>query len=648
MKQVLTAAFLCFSTLCATAQKDIKLPGFGEVDKAELELNKCPFEENAPAMVLFDEGRSVFRLNGNALGWDVFNETKHHVRIKILNKKGFDYANIKIRYSTASKMVNITHIKAQTYNLDAGGNIVATKVEKSVIYDHKINKRYSEKVFAFPEVREGSIIEYEYTLQNATEGAWYFQRSIPVKLSRFTADFPSELEVSVVPNVTLPIQQKQNKKGTNNITTCTMENIPSLGNEPHMSCPEDYLQRMAIRVVAADFPGAPRRSLIRTWPDIIKELMEDNDFGIELKKNIPRTADLDAMLKPVTDPYQKMTLIHNYVKNNMEWDNNNSIWALDGVKAAWRNKKGTSGEINLILINLLKDADIYVRPILVSTRENGIINTGVAGYDQFDKVMAYVEIGGREYVLDATDKNTPSNMIPHEVLASEGLVVDKVSGDNYQWGWKTIWDEKHIFDRYVSISAAINDKHQADGDAMVISGGYAKLNLLPLAKQGSAALTQSLLAQPDVKIDSVAVANNNADSLPLEQKFRFTMPVSSSGDYHFLSVNLFSGLEKNLFIADERQSDIFFGYNQSYAINCAVTLPEGYVIEELPKNVRMVMPDTTLSFSRMSFFQDGMLTVRISLNFISPLYPAADYEGFREFYKKLFGMLNEKYVYKKK
>jgi hypothetical protein len=63
-----------------------------------------------------------------------------------------------------------------------------------------------------------------------------------------------------------------------------------------------------------DFPGEPRRSLVYFWPKIIKDLMEDEDFGIQLKKNIPRTSDLDALLTPVKDPYKKMAIIHDYVR----------------------------------------------------------------------------------------------------------------------------------------------------------------------------------------------------------------------------------------------------------------------------------------------------------------------------------------------
>jgi hypothetical protein len=60
------------------------------------------------------------------------------------------------------------------------------------VYDKKINSRYSEKIFAFPEVKAGSI-EYKYILDNSSQDEWYFQRSIPVQFSRFIINFPPNL-----------------------------------------------------------------------------------------------------------------------------------------------------------------------------------------------------------------------------------------------------------------------------------------------------------------------------------------------------------------------------------------------------------------------------------------------------------------------
>ncbi|MEP6676894.1 MAG: DUF3857 domain-containing protein [Ferruginibacter sp.] len=622
------------------AQKGTKLPEFGKVDIADLKMPECSFEKDASAMILFSEAESTFDMSG-------FEQTEHRVRIKIFNKKGFENANIKIKYPFDVREASIKHLSAQTYNLDAGGNVLISKVDKVSIFDKKINKRYSEKSFAFPDVKEGSVIEYKYTLDGSSETYWYFQKPIPVAYSQFTIDFPKELIISVVPHTSLPIKKLDVKALANNIATeYSMSNIPGLSDEAFMSCREDYLQRMEARLIAIDLDGQPTRNLVRTWPGIIKELLDDEDFGLQLKKNIPRTSDLDEMLKSVTDPYKKMCIIHKYVRTKMEWNNYDNIWALEGVKSAWKDKKGTSGEINLILINLLRDADLDAHPLLVSTRDNGTVNTSVAGYDQFDKVLAYVTVDKKNYVLDATEKNTPSYLMPPEVIASEGLLIEKA--DNYAWGWKVLWDDVYQDENNVIISAEIDDHHLMKGAATVSSKDYNKIDKLALFKQGADKLKEKMRSSPDIKIDSFEVTGNNDEELPLTQTFKFSMPASTTGDYHYFTANLFAGLDKNPFVADERQSDIFFGAKQHYSITANIDLPKGYVIEELPKSLKMIMPDTSIVFTRHCSFNDNFLAVSYSLDIKMPVYTIENYPDFNAFYKKLFEMLNESFVYKKK
>lgn len=644
MKRIVLLHLILVLACVSIAQKQPEIPAFGKVDKSELSLKECAFEKNAPAMVLFNKGESLFAINYNA-GQPIFSQTEHHMRIKIFNKKGFENANIKIRYRSSDKDISIKGLRAQTYNLDASGNVVVTKLEKSAIYDKKIDKVFSEKTFAFPDVREGSIIEYAYTLDGTFETNWYFQDNIPVAVSMFVMDMAPEYEMSMVPHVTRHVAQNSSTRGDNRVSTYLMQDIPSLHQEPYMTCAYDYLERMEMRILATNFKGDIRRSALRSWPGIIKELMEDEYFGLQLKKNIPRTTELDEQLKTITDPYQKMVTIHNYVRNNMQWDNYYSIWALDGVKSAWKSKKGNTGEINMIMINLMRDAELTARPILVSTRENGRVNRSVADYDQFNKVLAYVEIGKEVYILDATDKITPAYLIPMEVVASSGLVIEKLA--TYEWGWATLWDREHSDNTEVFFSGEINDQHILSCGAEISAFDYAKVNIAPIAKLGNAALKSNLTSIPNINIDSIEVLNANADTLPLIEKFNFTMPTMATGDYHYFSVNLFGGLEKNPFWADERQTDIFFGVKKNYKINASVYLPEGYEMDEMPKNVKMITPDTSMVFSRMSFFKDGMLTVRVQLELKKLIYPSENYGEFKEFYKKLFDMLNERYVYKK-
>lgn len=202
----------------------------------------------------------------------------------------------------------------------------------------------------------------------------------------------------------------------------------------------------------------------------------------------------------------------------------------------------------------------------------------------------------------------------------------------------------------ITINAQIDEAGQMKGNTTVTSHDYARLARLPTAKKGKDKFIEKYISgtNPGILIDDVTFKNLDSDSLPLIQDIKFTLPLSSSGEYTYFSANILSGLEKNPFVADNRFSDIFFGVNQSYTIHGNFTIPEGYDFEELPKNVKFIMPDTSITVIRMAQVVEKTLMTKIQIEFKSPVYPAADYPAFHEFYKQLFDLLNQQYVLRRK
>ncbi|MET0635052.1 MAG: DUF3857 domain-containing protein [Chitinophagaceae bacterium] len=644
---LLPAALLLLSVnLFAQKIKDPELPAFGKIEKADLEMKKCEFDDNAEALVLVDNAELTFL-------WGTGMEMKSRVRIKILNDKGLEWANIKLRYMSDRNAQDITGIDAQTYNLDESGNIVISKLEKKLVYEKKIDKRFSEKVFSFPSVKVGSIIEYKFKQTGMGLIDWYFQRSIPVKYSRFSIDLPQEIEVGITPICSREFSRKEKASGTRVEKVYSMSDVPGFRDEPFIINENYYRDRLETKVIAYQQNGLRKNNLVN-WVQVIRKLMEDEDFGVQIRKNVPRTADLDLKLKTITNPYDRMKTVFQYVQSNMQWNEYYGIWALDGIKSAWKDKKGTAGEINLILVNLLKDADLKVHPILVSTHANGVVNPTDAGtydypgYYQFNKVMAYVELDGKVYVLDATDKTTPVHLIPESILMTQGLVIEKV--DTYEWGWKTLWDEGITSKNVIMIRGLINEAGKMTGEANIASYDYARLDKGEVAKAGKEKYLERFVtaSNPGINIDEISFENLNNDSLPLIQNLKFNQDLNSSGEYQYFSANILSGLEKNPFVADNRFSDIFFGTKQSYTILGNFTLPEGYELDAVPKNVRMIMPDTSISISRMSQVNQNVLMTRIQLDFKKPVFPVDQYMELQEFYIQLQQLLNEQFVIRKK
>jgi Domain of Unknown Function with PDB structure (DUF3857) len=643
---VVCIALMLSLSLCAQKnKKDPNLPPFGTVDKSDLEMKKCDFDEKAEAMVLIDDGELA--VVGSEL------ELTQRVRIKIFNNKGLDQADIHLPFITEGNDENINGIEAQTYNLDASGNVVVSKVEKKLIYEKKLNKLLEERVFTFPDVKAGSIIEYKYKHSGIGFTDWYFQRSIPVRYSRFVTDFPQELEVAVIPYCGHPYEANKKERSVNTVTTYSMSNVPAFRDEPFIINGDYYRDHLETKLTAFTINGI-RNNRVVNWVQVIKRLMDHEYFGVQLKKNIPRTADLDEKLKTISSPYEKMKTIYKYVQDNMQWNEYRGIWAFDGVKSAWKDKKGTVGEINLILVNLLKDADLNAHPILVSTHSYGVVNTADAGtydrpgYMQFDKVMAYVTIDDKVYVLDATEKNIPVHLIPPDVLLTQGLVIEKL--DTYEWGWKELWKDDMSARNTILLNGIIDANGKMTGAASITSYDYARNKRMEVIKKGKDKYIENYVtaSNPSLSVSNVNFENTESDSLPLVQKMDFTQQLTSTGDYNYFSVNMLTGLEKNPFVADERYSDVFFGYNQSYVIVGYFQIPEGYEFSELPKNVKMIMPDTSISISRLSQISNNALQLRIQLDFKKPVFGANQYPELHEFYQRLFDLLNEQYVFGKK
>ena len=141
------------------SQKDI--PKFGKIDKDEFSSLQCSYDRDAEAELLVNSASMRYLINMNTVSTHV----EYRVRIKILKEKAVDRGNISIPYYSVGSGEKISKIEGNTYNLDASGNVVSTKLEKSSIYEKAIDRRFSEIVFSMPAVKVGSIIENRLVFQ---------------------------------------------------------------------------------------------------------------------------------------------------------------------------------------------------------------------------------------------------------------------------------------------------------------------------------------------------------------------------------------------------------------------------------------------------------------------------------------------------
>ncbi len=621
----------------ATATSAQKIQSFGKIDKEEFAKKECSYDKESIAEYLIDMAEVRYYFAGN----DLIYETTKRIRIKILNEKALELANVRLGFYSKGNRQNIRSVEGYTYNLNADGEVEDTKLEKKSVLTQRIDENADMIVFSMPNVKVGSIIEYRYehTKRNYYEiEDWEFQRPHPVRYSEYNVEIPSVFEFTYLMRRTLPV--KETTEGIRGIKRFVMTDIPGLDREPFMSSSKDYLQRIDFQLRAVN--GQP---VLSSWQKLVELLLEEESFGLQIKKNVYKNTSLPDELKKLSNPVDQLNTIVNYVKREVTWNGKTSMWSQEGIKSAVDKHSGNSADMNLLLISLLRDAGFKAYPVLVSTRSNGKVNTTYPFLYQFNDVYVYTETNGKPHIIDATNYTNPVTQIPWDVQFTEGLLVDK---NIYQF--INLGDISHRFKLVTSVLGNISAEGKVTGSANILAYDYAKDERLKSLRQSEKKYMSDYFndPHPDFKFDSLKYKNKDIDTLPLDNVIQFSGTLNSSGDYMFYSPNFLMELEKNEFISDKRFTDVEFGYTQYYNMFTTLYFPGNLELEELPKNIKIIMPDTSIVLQRFVSKNENTIAMRYSIEIKRPTFYADEYDFFKEFYAKLYEILNEQIVFKKK
>lgn len=626
-------------TLCSFAQK--KLTKFGRASEAEMAIKDCDFDPGADIVCLFEESSVQYNLNGST----PILETYIRRRFKVLKTAGADAANIKLSFYSKGGYADIRGVEGYVYNTDADGKITTTKMKNNETFRKKLDEQYSEISFALPGVKQGSVYEYKYRIFRKTIGGiapWVFQHEYPTMYSSCHLLIPEYFNFTYSSVRRQPMEVKAD--GSVNGAYYSMSNIPSLHDEPYMAGSNDFLQKVAFHLTTINPPGEMPIVVGTTWEKISTQLQDNIYFGQQLKRNIKGTDSLNTALLTCKTPMEKLTAIYQFVQQYMAWNGDYAIYSADeGIKDCWAKKQGTVADINMILIDLLKDNDIQAYPILVSTRDHGTVQKTYPDLMQFNATMAAVLLDSTYYILNAADKFSPVDLIPYDVQYTYGFIVDKKKN-----GWRSISDSRKKDNAKISVSMNLEKDGKISGIGRAIYADYAKnMRLADYRKKR----LKSKLSQTDditINIDSLEVENADNWQKPLDVKISYSGKAKRSGKYTLLPYDLFLGLGNNPFTAEKRQTSINFGYLQDLQITGYINLPEGYGVESMPKSTIMRTGDSSILFKRI-FQKSGehQMAFQLRIQHLAPEYYSIQYPDIKAYYKKMYELLSERIVLKK-
>lgn len=665
MKRLFILAVLFTSTVFGQKYE------LGKVTVEELQEKAFVKDTSAAAAVLFNIGEVNFDFN-QSTGFSI--NTTVITKIKIYKKEGYDWANKAVKYyigGTTKEKVSFSN--AATYNL-VNGKVVKTKLKSDGEFDEKVNKFWARKKITLPNVSEGSIIEFEYTMSSVSFGIldiWEFQKSIPVLYSEYKTSIPEYfvykplLRGYLLPKTTtdsknksLMITDKERSDGTvtqtsfsnnqinyNEIkTTYTLSDIPALRDEAYVNNIKNYIASVEHELTSTRFPNKPYENLSTDWENVVRTIYNNDDFGPELNKTGYFEKDVDALVSGNNNMLERAALIFNHVKSTMNWNEFYGYSCDVGVRKAYQDKVGNSAEINLMLTAMLRYAGIDANPVLISTRGNGISLS--PSRTAFDYVIAGIELENQVILLDATNKYALPNILPIRDLNWFGRIIRK-SGTSTSID---LMPKNNSID-VINLMANINSDGEVSGK---IREQYFDYNAFIFRNSHNGITKESYVEKlekrfPGIEITEYDVQNNNDLSKPVIESYSFTNNNVAEiiGDKMYISPLLFFTTSENPFKQETREYPVDFVYPHQDKYNISLTIPDGYTIETLPQPSAMAMPDGIAKFTYKITRNNNQIQLLYSLDINQSIISPDYYEVLKNFYKEIVNKQNEKVILKK-
>ena len=652
--------FLWFQSTVLFSQPDTK---FGAIKPEDFNVQSSLIDSSTNAIVLFDIGNYDFENNNR--GWLNLVFTRH-TRIKILNKNGYDVATVRnVLNNNGATPDEMDNVEASTFNL-VNNEIVQTKLDKKNISEVDLIKKISGKLFTLPAIKEGSIIEYTYTVHKHMFDVledWNFEDNHPCLYNEFSITIPTFLhyKIDLRDNLNLSFSKTEESRFYifNNLVqsvrgrrwTCmaytskwTAKNVPSIKYEPYISSINNYISKVGFLLSEIDVFELHRK-VISNWHKISTDLKSNSHFGDQINtSNNWLNEPLKQILTNQKTQLDSAITIYKYVRDNFSLTKYSGIYITNNksLKDIFKDKKGSSSDINMLLIAMLKHVGYKAEPAILRTRESGLHHLNYPILSDYNYLIVSVIIGNFDYLLDASENYMGFARLPLKCYNGEVRVL----GDST---YKIKLSTNSLADKY-DIEIKVTNDNNGKLNA-VCKESLGDFSSLLFREQNMNLKTEELLNN----ISKMFLTETNITNLKIDSLKSYDFPVYLSynavfnvkEDVVYFNPLFIQKIKENPFKSDVRKYPVEMPFTSGLNYNNTIEIPTGYYIDEMPKSLKVKMNDDEGTFNYHITREDNTIHLKCELSLNETSFTHDNYQYLREFYAVVYKKMNEEIVFKK-
>lgn len=647
---------LCWTTIEAQNLK------FGKPTDEEMQMTVYEQDPEATAVVLCQLTNVSYTMD--MLDFLVDYEVK--TRIKILKDEGKEFANITIPYIYNSnenfRQETFDNFKATAYNLE-NGKVKKTKIGQDQIFSERIDEDNMLAKIAVPQVKAGTVIEYEYKLHSNVYyhiHDWYASTEIPVAYTNYRLEIPvvfiynveysglQQLQSTVTAGALLYTEDSNGvsdkRKCNTNIYNCTGRNLKGLKKDDYVWNVRDYFTKITAELQRINFAGESH-DMRKTWEQVDDVLFEHDDFGYHLYKHSKYRDELAASgISEITDLKEKIAATYKFLCQRLAWNGEYEL-AIKPASEIVKKGNGTNADLNMMLINMLGDVGVKAYPAVMSTRRHGQLPKTYPTLNKLSTFIVAVPNGSSWLYLDASMADGYLNVLPADLYSDRVRIIQK--GKPGQWvDLQKIGEAKTM----TTIKAELFPNGEMKGEMQTLYSGNAAANERTAFREAcdSTTFIAKIATENGIKITQCSLDGIH-DFVPnISEVIHYTKQGYATDDHIY--INPFIGLPvtNNPFTQKERLLPIEFPYKETFNMTLRLTLPEGWKLEEMPQNIRISAEDKSMVGHILYESADEhivSITYQFRLNKVK--YENNQYEMLRQLFELLANRSKDMLVIKK-
>ena len=479
LRTILLSVLFTMTWLDATAQQAVNMK-FGKPTKEELQMTTYAEDSTTDAVVLCRLTDVNFTIQQNGYLVDYHEK----IRIKVLKPEGVRWADMKIPYckidsdknklrvskfslmtgdvsgnfaSSGSYIDNamgnfndesVEDLKVVAYNLE-GSKTVKTSLNKKNVQKEQVDDEQYQLKFTVPNVKVGTVIECEYTIHSELFYMihdWYAQCEIPVVYAKLYMDVPCYLIYNMEEQgiqrlncqcitgsmnyklesdpLAAPVNVRTNRY------TCIGRNLKGIPSDMNVWNVNDYYAGIIMELKSFSMPNTMMMDCVKTWEQIDQILLDDEDLGKQLQHHSPLRKELEeAKFSDITNQRERTEKVCQLVADRVKWNNKYSLWPRN-TNETLKEGKGSNADINMLLIQSLKDAGLDAAPIVLRARDKGLLPHNFPSLRKLTTYIVAVNTGSSYIYLDAS-MGGKIDLLPASLLVERGRMI--IRGKKSRW-----------------------------------------------------------------------------------------------------------------------------------------------------------------------------------------------------------------------